>query len=315
MQETKMEDLNYHKPVLLNESVEGLNIQADGVYVDVTFGGGGHSAAILNKLGDKGRLYAFDQDIDAEENIIDDERFKLIPHNFRFLKRFLRLEGVRKIDGLLADLGVSSHQFDTAERGFSFRFDAKLDMRMNQEAELTAEKVINTYPTYQLQQIFGRYGEVRNSKTLAALIVNTRAAGISLKTIGDFVSAIDKCIKGKRNRYLSQVFQALRMEVNEEVETLKEMLWQSTELLQEGGRLVAISYHSLEDRLVKNLIKKGTFEKEIETDAFGNFYQPLKAINKKIIVPTDKEIEENPRARSAKMRIAERTDKKPLLFN
>lgn len=310
-----MEELNYHNPVLLQESIDGLNIKPDGTYVDVTFGGGGHAALILENLGPKGRLYAFDQDPDAADNIIDDERFKLIPHNFRFLKRFLRLEGVRKVDGLLADLGVSSHQFDTADRGFSFRFDALLDMRMNQGADLTAEKVLNKYNAEQLQHIFGMYGEVRNSKTLAQLIVQTRASGTALRTIGDFVTAIDPCIKGKRNRYLSQVFQALRMEVNEEVEVLKEMLWQTTEVLEAGSRLVVISYHSLEDRLAKNLIKKGTFENEPEKDDFGNFYQPLKAINKKIIIPTDKEIEENPRARSAKMRIAERTDKKPLVFN
>ncbi|BDS12859.1 16S rRNA (cytosine(1402)-N(4))-methyltransferase RsmH [Aureispira anguillae] len=309
-----MEKLNYHNPVLLQESIEGLNIKPDGVYVDVTFGGGGHSTEILKRLGENGRLYAFDQDADAAENIIDDSRFRLLPHNFRFLKRFLRLEGVRKIDGLLADLGVSSHQFDTADRGFSFRFDARLDMRMNQGAELTAEKVINSYNAQQLQHIFGMYGEVRNAKTLAQLIVKTRESGVVLKTIGDFVAAIDKCIKGKKNRYLSQVFQALRMEVNEEIEVLKEMLWQSTEVLHTGGRLVVISYHSLEDRLAKNLIKKGTFEKEPEKDDYGNFYQPLKAINKKIILPTEQEIKENPRARSAKMRIAERTDKKPLLF-
>lgn len=310
-----MEELNYHNPVLLQESIDGLNIKPDGTYVDVTFGGGGHAALILENLGPKGRLYAFDQDPDAADNIIDDERFKLIPHNFRFLKRFLRLEGVRKVDGLLADLGVSSHQFDTADRGFSFRFDALLDMRMNQGADLTAEKVLNKYNAERLQHIFGMYGEVRNSKTLAQLIVHTRESGVALRTIGDFVTAIDPCIKGKRNRYLSQVFQALRMEVNEEVDVLKEMLWQTTEVLEAGSRLVVISYHSLEDRLAKNLIKKGTFENEPEKDDFGNFYQPLKAINKKIIIPTDKEIEENPRARSAKMRIAERTDKKPLVFN
>lgn len=314
MEEVKMEELNYHNPVLLQESIEGLNIQPDGTYVDVTFGGGGHSAAILKQLGPNGRLFAFDQDADAAENSISDERFKLIPHNFRFLKRFLRLEGVRKIDGLLADLGVSSHQFDTADRGFSFRFDALLDMRMNQGAELTAEKVLNTYNAQQLQHIFGMYGEVRNARTLAQTIVKSRGAGASIKTIGDFIALIDTCIKGKKNRYLSQVFQALRMEVNEEIDVLKEMLWQTTEVLAVGGRLVVISYHSLEDRLAKNLIKKGTFEKEPEKDEYGNFYQPLKAVNKKIIIPTDEEIKENPRARSAKMRIAERTDKKPLLF-
>ncbi|MCH2023501.1 MAG: 16S rRNA (cytosine(1402)-N(4))-methyltransferase RsmH [Saprospiraceae bacterium] len=301
-----MEELNYHNPVLLKESIQGLNIKEGGVYVDVTFGGGGHSAAILNKLGDNGRLYAFDQDADATDNIIEDNRFRLLPHNFRYLKRFLRLEKVRKIDGLLADLGVSSHQFDTAERGFSFRFDAFLDMRMNQEAELTAEKVLNSYSVNQLQHVFGTYGEVRNAKTLAHIIVNARSSGIAIKTIGDFVSVIDNCIKGKRNRYLSQVFQALRMEVNEEIEALKEMLLQSTELLSEGGRLVVISYHSLEDRMAKNLIKKGTFENEVKKDIYGNYYMPLKAINKKIIVPTSEEIKQNPRARSAKLRIAER---------
>lgn len=310
-----MEELNYHNPVLLQESIDGLNIQPEGIYVDVTFGGGGHSSLILKHLGPNGKLYAFDQDGDAAANVIEDDRFTLIPHNFRFLKRFLRLEGARKVDGILADLGVSSHQFDTADRGFSFRFDAQLDMRMNQAAELTAEKVINTYSAQKLQDIFGMYGEVRNAKTLAQLIVQTRASGVALKTIGDFIAVIGRCIKGKKNRYLSQVFQALRMEVNEEVDVLQEMLWQTTEVLNTGGRLVVISYHSLEDRLAKNLIKKGTFEKEPEKDEYGNFYQPLKAVNKKIIVPTEREIKDNPRARSAKMRIAERTDKKPLLFN
>ncbi len=307
-------EMNYHNPVLLPESIDGLSIVEDGVYVDVTFGGGGHAQAILNVLGDKGRLFAFDQDEDAAANIIDDERFKLLPYNFRFLKRFLRLEGVRKVDGILADLGVSSHQFDTAERGFSFRFDALLDMRMNQQATLTAEKVLNKYNASDLQQIFGLYGEVRNAKTLARVIVNARESGSALKTIGDFISVIDNCIKGKRNRYLSQVFQALRIEVNQEVESLKDMLWQSTEVLGKGGRLVVISYHSLEDRMVKNLIKKGTFDKDPEKDEFGNFYQPLKAVNKKLILPSENEILTNPRARSAKMRIAERTDKMPLIF-
>ncbi len=302
----------YHDPVLLQESIEGMNIKPDGIYVDVTFGGGGHSRVILEKLGPSGRLYAFDQDADATDNIIEDERFKLLPYNFRHLKRFLRLEGVRKVDGILADLGVSSHQFDTAERGFSFRFDALLDMRMNQQAELTAQKVLLTYSATDLQRIFGEYGEVRNSKTLAQYIVNAREGGAKLETIGDFLAVIDRCIKGKKNRYLSQVFQALRIEVNEEVEVLKEMLWQSVEILKVEGRLVAISYHSLEDRLVKNLIKKGTFEKEIEKDAYGNSYQPLRAVNRKLIVPTATEIERNPRARSAKMRIAEKTDAQEL---
>lgn len=302
-----MEEQTYHKPVLLQESVDGLNIKEDGIYVDVTYGGGGHSAAILARLGSKGKLYGFDQDADALQNALEDERFKLLPHNFRFLKRFLRLEGIKKVDGILADLGVSSHQFDTAERGFSFRFDAQLDMRMNQEdTGLTAEKIIQTYTAEQLQEIFGEFGEVRNAKTLSLQIVQTRNAGISLKTIGDFIAAIEPCIKGNRNRYLSQVFQALRMEVNEEIVALKEMLWQSTEVLQTGGRLVVIAYHSLEDRLVKNLIKNACFEQEPEKDEFGNFELLLKQTHKKVIIPTDKEIKENNRARSAKMRIAER---------
>lgn len=301
-----MEESNYHNPVLLEESIEALNIQEDGIYVDVTFGGGGHSKAILEQLGAKGRLYAFDQDEDAANNIINDSRFKLLPHNFRFLKKILRLEGVRKIDGLLADLGVSSHQFDTAHRGFSFRFDAFLDMRMHQASALTAAEVINTYNKADLQSIFGLYGEVRNAKTLASLIVEKRKSGVQVKTIAEFVSLIEKCIKGKKNRYLSQVFQALRIEVNQEVQVLKEMLWQCTELLNPGGRLVTIAYHSLEDRLVKNLIKKGTFDKEPEKDEFGHFDLPLKAVNKKIIIPSEEEIEYNPRARSAKMRIAVR---------
>ena len=302
----------YHNPVLLHESVEGLQIKEDGIYVDVTFGGGGHSKAILEQLGPKGRLFAFDQDEDAAQNIIEDERFKLLPYNFRFLKRFLRLEGVRQVDGVLADLGVSSHQFDTGDRGFSFRFDAELDMRMNQSADVSAQTVLNSYSADKLQQIFGEYGEVRNARTLARKIVDARESGESLQTIGQFLAIIDSCVKGKRNRYLSQVFQALRMEVNEEIEVLKEMLWQSVEVLKVGGRLSVISYHSLEDRLVKNLIKKGTFEKEPEKDLYGNFYQPLKAVNRKIIVPTNEEIEENPRARSAKLRIAEKTDSKPV---
>ncbi len=305
---------DYHNPVLLQESIDGMNIREDGIYVDVTFGGGGHSQLILEKLGANGRLYGFDQDADANNNIIDDERFILLPYNFCNLKRFLRLEGVRKIDGLLADLGVSSHQFDTAERGFSFRFDADLDMRMNQSADLTAKKVLETYSASRLQQVLGEYGEVRNAKTLAKRIVAARESGEKMETIGDFLTVIDSCIKGKKNRYLSQVFQALRMEVNQEIEVLKQMLWQAVDLLHVEGRLVVISYHSLEDRLIKSLIKKGTFEKEIETDEYGNFYQPLKAVNRKIIVPSATEIKQNPRARSAKMRIAQKTDAKPLIF-
>lgn len=302
------EELNYHDPVLLQECIEVLAIKPDGVYVDVTFGGGGHSKLILEQLGPNGRLLAFDQDEDAAANILEDSRFTLIPHNFRFLKRFLRLEGFPKVDGLLADLGVSSHQFDTAERGFSFRFDADLDMRMDQTAELTAAKIVNTYSAEQLQDILGTYGEVRNARTLAKTIVKMRGSGAIVRTIGDFISLIDPCIKGKRNRYLSQVFQALRIEVNEEVAVLKEMLEQSIEVLKPEGRLVVISYHSLEDRLTKNLIKKGSFAKNAEQDFYGNFYQPLRAVNRKVILPKEEEIKRNPRARSAKLRIAERTD-------
>jgi len=302
----------YHNPVLLKESIEGLDIQADGTYVDVTFGGGGHSKAILEALGPSGRLFAFDQDADAAKNVIDDERFKLLPSNFKFLKRFLKVEGVRQIDGLLADLGVSSHQFDTAERGFSFRFDAELDMRMNQEQHLTAKEVLNTYNAKDLQYVFGSYGEVRNAKTLAQKIVTIRKGGTDFETTSQFLHLIGNCIRGKRNRYLSQVFQALRIEVNGEIAALKKMLWQAVELLRIEGRLVVISYHSIEDRLVKRLIKKGTFEKHIEKDMYGNFYQPLKAINRKVITPTTEEIENNPRARSAKLRIARKTDSEPI---
>ena len=302
----EQEETSYHNPVLLQACLEGLAIQPNGTYVDVTFGGGGHSAAILAQLGPQGRLYAFDQDADAAANQLEDERFKLLPYNFRFLQRFLRLEGVRQVDGILADLGVSSHQFDTAERGFSFRFDAPLDMRMNQGGDVTAADVIQTYHERQLQTMFSQYGEVRNARTLAQRLVQARAQGSSLGTIGELITALEPCIKGKRNRYLSQVFQALRMEVNEEIEVLKEMLQQATDVLRPQGRLVVIAYHSLEDRLVKNLIKKGTFEQEPEKDEYGNFYLPLKAMHKKVIVPSPEEIQNNPRARSAKLRIAQK---------
>lgn len=303
----KEEEHSYHNPVLLQECIDGLAIQPNGTYVDVTFGGGGHSAAILEQLGPEGRLFGFDQDADAAANRLQDDRFKLLPYNFRFLKRYLRLEGVRQVDGILADLGVSSHQFDTAERGFSFRFDAPLDMRMNQEAGNTAADVVQTYHERALQDLLSQYGEVRNARTLAQRLVQARAEGSPLQTVGEFIAAIEPCIKGKRNRYLSQVFQALRMEVNEEIEVLKDMLLQATDLLRPGGRLVVIAYHSLEDRLVKSLIKKGTFEREPEKDEYGNFYLPLKAMHKKVILPRPEEIQSNPRARSAKLRIAERS--------
>jgi 16S rRNA (cytosine1402-N4)-methyltransferase len=300
-----MEELTYHNPVLLNECIEGLNIKSDGVYTDVTFGGGGHSAAMLNKMGEMGKLYAFDQDEDALKNIPDDKRFRLLPFNFRFLKQSLRLERVKELDGVLADLGVSSHQFDTAERGFSFRFDAELDMRMNQAGEINAKDILNTYTAEKLQNIFGFYGEVRNAKTLANVIVQARQQK-KIERISELLRIMEPYIIGKENRYLSQVFQALRMEVNDEIGALKDLLVQATDLLKPGGRLVVLTYHSLEDRLVKNWIKNGSFEDEPQKDEFGRYQCPLKAINKKPIQPSDAEINENNRARSAKLRIAEK---------
>ena len=300
-----MEELTYHNPVLLHECIEGLNIKPDGVYTDVTFGGGGHSAAMLAKMGEMGKLYAFDQDEDALKNIPDDKRFRLLPFNFRFLKQSLRLERVKELDGVLADLGVSSHQFDTAERGFSFRFDADLDMRMNQSGEINAKDILNTYTAEKLQNIFGFYGEVRNAKTLANVIVQARQQR-KIERISELLRIMEPYIIGKENRYLSQVFQALRMEVNDEIGALKDLLVQATDLLKPGGRLVVLTYHSLEDRLVKNWIKNGSFEDEPQKDEFGRYQCPLKAINKKPIQPSDAEINENNRARSAKLRIAEK---------
>jgi 16S rRNA (cytosine1402-N4)-methyltransferase len=297
----------YHNPVLLPESIEGLNIKKEGIYIDTTFGGGGHAKVILEALGEDGQLLGFDQDEDANENILEDSRFRLLPFNFRFLKQSLRLERLKKVDGILADLGVSSHQFDTADRGFSFRFDAALDMRMNQSASLTAKEILNTYTADKLQTILGMYGEVRNARTLAKAIVKARQLK-KIERISELLAIAEPLMKGKQNRYLSQVFQALRMEVNDEIGALKDLLIQATDILNPGGRLVVITYHSLEDRLVKNWIKNGTFENEPERDAFGNFYKPLQAINRKVIVASEQEIKENPRARSAKLRIAEKVD-------
>jgi len=304
-----MLNANYHQPVLLEACLDGLAIQPDGTYVDVTFGGGGHSRAILAQLGPQGRLFGFDQDEDAQENALDDPRFRLLPFNFRFFKQSLRLERVQQVNGVLADLGVSSHQLDTPDRGFSFRFDATLDMRMQQNGGKSAEDILNTYNATDLQTLFSQYGEVRNAKTLAETIVRTRRQK-KIERIEEFLVAIDPCIKGKRNRYLSQVFQALRMEVNDEIAALKIMLEQATNQLAVGGRLVVMSYHSLEDRLVKNWTKHGSFEKEPEKDIYGHYYCPLKAINRKLIVPSEEEIKINPRARSAKLRIAEKVMKK-----
>lgn len=294
----------YHVPVMLKECIEGLNIDPDGTYVDVTFGGGGHSREILKHLGPKGRLIAFDQDADAQRNIIDDERFVFVDQNFRYLKNFCRLHRAIPVNGILADLGVSSHQFDEADRGFSIRFDAELDMRMNQLGELTAKDVVNNYSVADLHRIFGIYGEIQNAKSLAETIVTARLNG-SIVTIADLKNAISARIpKGKENKYLAQVFQALRIEVNQELEALKDFLTQSAEVLGVGGRLVVMSYHSLEDRLVKNFIAKGKFSGEVEKDLYGNDNKPLDAVSRGAITASADEITKNNRARSAKLRIA-----------
>ncbi|MGB0864358.1 MAG: 16S rRNA (cytosine(1402)-N(4))-methyltransferase RsmH [Saprospiraceae bacterium] len=296
---------SYHIPVMLKECIEGLNINPEGVYVDVTFGGGGHSREILKHLGKNGRLIAFDQDEDAKGNILDDERLIFVPQNFRYLKRFLRLEGYKKVDGILADLGISSHQIDEAERGFSYRFDAILDMRMNQQGIKTAAEIVNTYEAGELQRIFGMYGEVKNARTLAELIVSERDLR-PIQTINDFVNTIGSAVRGKRPKYLAQVFQALRIEVNEEIEALNEFLESTLDTLKIGGRLVVMSYHSLEDRPVKNFIKRGTLNGKMIQDDFGKIYKPFKLINKGVIEATAEEVKINSRARSSKLRIAER---------
>jgi len=295
---------SYHTPVMLKECLEGLNIRPDGTYVDVTFGGGGHSKAILGKLGKHGRLLAFDQDADAQQNVIDDDRFEFIDQNFRYLKNFSRLHNAIPVNGILADLGVSSYQFDQAERGFSIRFDAELDMRMNQADKLSAKEVINTYSEADLHRIFGIYGEIQNAKSLAKTIVTARLNG-SINTVADLKNAIQGLIpRGKENKYLAQVFQALRIEVNQELEALKDFLIQSAEVLVRGGRLVVMSYHSLEDRLVKNFIAKGKFSGEVEKDFYGNDQKPFDAISRGAITASEDEIKDNNRARSAKLRIA-----------
>jgi 16S rRNA (cytosine1402-N4)-methyltransferase len=295
---------NYHNPVMLQECIEGLNIKPDGVYVDVTFGGGGHSREILKNLGPKGRLIAFDQDADAQKNLPQDDRLTFIDQNFRYLKNNCRLQGATTVDGILADLGVSSHQFDQAERGFSIRFDAELDMRMDQAGLLTAKQVVNTYSEEQLHRIFGIYGEIKNAKTLANTLV-TQRLNKPINTVEDLKSSIAKLIpRGKENKYLAQVFQALRIEVNQELEALKEFLEQTVDVLKPDGRLVVMSYHSLEDRLVKNFIAKGKFHGEVEVDFFGNQIKPLESLTRKAISASDEEIAQNNRARSAKLRIA-----------
>lgn len=292
---------------MLHESIDALEIRKDGVYVDVTFGGGGHANAILEKLGDKGRLFAFDQDEDAIKNIIKDKRLTLIRHNYRYLKNFLRYYNALPVDGILADLGISSYQINEAERGFSLRFNASLDMRMNRESLLTAADVVNTYSENELVKIFSSYGEVFNAKTLARKITSSRKEK-KIIDINQFREAINDCVdKQNENQYYAKVFQALRIEVNDELESLKSMLAQSAQVLSSKGRLVVISYHSLEDRLVKNIISKGKFEGEIEKDLFGNASDsPFSAVNKKPIEATEEETKRNPRARSAKLRIAQR---------
>ncbi len=295
----------YHIPALLNETIDGLNIKSDGVYVDVTFGGGGHSREILSKLGKNGKLIAFDQDEDAVENAIDDPRFIFVRSNFKYLKNFLRYHNVEKVDGVLADLGVSSHHFDEAERGFSFRFDGALDMRMNKKSALTAAVILNTYSEEKLADVFYLYGELHNSRKIARTIVNARE-----KTPFDRIFPFIEILKPffgreKEKKDMARVFQALRIEVNKEMDVLKSLLDQSVEVLNPEGRLVVLTYHSLEDRLVKNFIKSGNFEGKLEKDFYGNVLSPMKAVNNKVIVADDAEVERNPRARSAKLRIAE----------
>ena len=296
----------YHIPVLLQETIAGLAIQPEGIYVDCTFGGGGHSKAILAQLGPKGKLVAFDQDEDAKRNLPDDERVIFVPHNFRHLQRFLRLHQIAAVDGIMADLGVSSHQFDEAGRGFSTRFDAALDMRMDQRQSLTAFDVVNTYGEQQLHKLFEQYGEVTNAKTLAKTIVNVRNH-VSLKTIDAFKNALREVVKGNPNKYFAQVFQALRIEVNDELGALKEMLQQIPKLLKPGGRVAIITFHSLEDRLVKNFFRRGSFD-EPETNPFINDERinELKVITKKPVQPSEKEMKENPRSRSSRLRVAEK---------
>lgn len=301
-----MEEQTYHIPVLLNESIEGMNLHPDGIYVDVTFGGGGHSKEILRQGDESIRLFSFDQDEDAERNIVNDERFTFVRSNFRYLYNFLRYHGVEQVDAVLADLGVSSHHLDEAERGFSFRFDGQLDMRMNKRAGMTAAEVVNTYPEERLADIFYLYGELKNSRKLASAIVKARA-NKQIVTIGDFLEIVKPMFGREREKKeLAKVFQALRIEVNQEMEALKEMLQAATEALKPGGRLVVITYHSLEDRIVKNMMKTGNIEGRVEQDFYGRVQTPYRLVNSKVIVATEEEVNRNPRSRSAKLRIAEK---------
>ena len=302
------QEMTYHVPVLLKESVDGLNIGSEGIFVDVTFGGGGHSREILSRLDVNGHLYSFDQDADAEKNAdgFDEERFTFVRSNFRFLKNFLKYHGVEQIDGLLADLGVSSHHFDDSERGFSFRFEGKLDMRMNQRAGKTAADVVNTYDEKQLADVLYLYGELKQSRKIASAIVKARQTK-KVETIGDFLDIVKPFFSNEREKKeLAKVFQALRIEVNHEMDALRDMLKGATEMLKPGGRLVVITYHSLEDRIVKNVMKTGNAEGEEDKDFFGRVNTPYRLVNRQVIVPSDEEMTRNPRSRSAKLRIAEK---------
>ena len=296
----------YHVPVLLNESIDGLDIKSDGIYIDVTFGGGGHSKEILRRLGKKGHLYSFDQDPDAEKNIVNDDRFTFVRSNFRYLKNWMRYYSVDHIDGLLADLGVSSHHFDDETRGFSFRFDAPLDMRMNKRAGTTAAEILNNYDEEQLADIFYIYGELKNARKIAATIAKARNEK-KIETTDDFLHVTEKLFQREREKKeMAKMFQALRIEVNHEMDALKEMLNGAKDLLCEGGRLSVITYHSLEDRIVKNMMKAGNVEGKIKQDFFGRIEAPFRLINNKVIVPSDEEQQQNPRSRSAKLRVAEK---------
>ena len=296
----------YHIPVLLHESIQGMNLHPGGIYVDVTFGGGGHSKEILRNMGEGSRLFSFDQDADAEKNIINDGRFTFVRSNFRYLHNFLHYYGVPEVDAILADLGVSSHHFDDSERGFSFRFDGKLDMRMNKRAGMTASDIVNTYEEDRLADLFFLYGELKNSRKLAAALVKARA-GKNIATINDFLEIVRPLFgKEREKKELAKAFQALRIEVNQEMEALKEMLYAATDALKPGGRLAVITYHSLEDRMVKNIMKTGNVEGKAEQDFFGNRKTPFRLVNNKVITPSEEETGRNPRSRSAKLRIAEK---------
>ena len=299
-----MSDEVYHIPALLSETINGLNINPNGIYVDVTFGGGGHSREILKHLGKNGRLYSFDQDLDAQKNAIDDKRFTFVHGNFRFLRNFMHFYGIEAVNGILADLGVSSHHFDDAGRGFSFRFDSPLDMRMNQKAPFTAADILNTYEEQQLASLFRIYGELNDARQLARKIAKARESQ-KIETTGQLIElAKPKLGKEQEKKYWAKVFQSLRIEVNNEMRALKELLVQANELLKPDGRIAVITYHSLEDRMVKNFFRSGNFDGEAEKDFYGNIISPLEAVNNKVITPSEEEMQQNPRSRSAKLRIA-----------